>query len=175
MKSRSGALVSGNWIVVRTGEDGIGFQFVSLAFFKPYHLLDSSSGPTPELDYNTSTGEGTFRWTGPPAIVKNDTSYEIKYSGVYPGSTVKSSDLIFADDIQNASLPHTGFLSPSSTYVFFITASLNNGLVTSSYARISTHGRGILGERRSKCLFMLFYRMPSVSVSRYILSWDDFR
>ena len=146
-----------------------------LELYELLHRLESSSGPTPELNYDGKTGEGTFRWTGPPAIVKNDTSYVIKYSGVYPGSNVQSSDLTFADDIHNASLPHTASLSPSTTYVFSITASFIKGSVTSSYARITTHGRGILGEKRLKCLFLLFHRMPSVSVSWYILSWNDFR
>ena len=157
VQSTSGALVPGKWIVVRSGENGTGFQFSFLAFFKPYYLLlVSSSGPPPEVDYNASTGEGTFRWTGPPAIVKNDTSYVIKYSGVYPGSTVQSSDLTFSDDIHNASLPHTAFLSPSTTYVFFITASLIKGLVTSSYARITTHGRGYFGRETLEMLIYAF-------------------
>ena len=95
------------------------------------------------LEYDSRTGEGTFRWTGPPAIVKDCTSYEIKYAEVYPASTVQSSDLTFDDDIPDTSLPHTSFLSPSTTYVFSITALLRKGSVTSSYARITTPGRGI--------------------------------
>ncbi|XP_065839324.1 usherin-like isoform X2 [Oscarella lobularis] len=153
VESESGAIVPSKWIVVRTGED------------------ESSSGPTPVLEYDSRTGEGTFRWTGPPAIVKDYTSYEIKYAEVYPASTVQSSDLTFDDDIQDASLPHTSFLSPSTTYVFSITASLRKGSVTSSYARITTTGREC---RRS--LYRGTYYRGTTSVSedgRSCLNWSE--
>ena len=117
----------------------------------------SSSGPAPELDYDGRTGKGTFRWTGPPAIVKDDMSYDIKYSEVYQGSTVQSSDLKFNDDIKEISLPYTSAVSPSTTYVFAITASLSKGKgpVLSSYARLTTNGRGMFGKKTFQRLHVI--------------------
>ncbi|XP_065839317.1 uncharacterized protein [Oscarella lobularis] len=152
-KSGSGAHVPSKWIVVRTGED------------------KSSSGPSPELEYDGSTGKGTFRWTGPPATVKDGTSYNIKYSEVYQGSTVPSSDLKFNDDLQDISLPYSSVVSPSTTYVFAITVSLDQGSVTSSYARITTNGR----ECRRTLYRGTYYRgTTSISVDgQSCLNWSE--
>ncbi|XP_065839051.1 usherin-like [Oscarella lobularis] len=152
VRNTSGVLVPGKWIVVRSGED------------------ETSGGPLPELDYDSNASEGTFRWTGPPAIVKDSTSYDIKYSEVYQGSTVQSSDLTFDGDLQDISLRYASFVSPSTTYVFAITASFDRGSVTSSYIRITTPGREC---RRS--LYRGIYYRGTTSVSaddRLCLNWS---
>ena len=105
--------------------------------------VESSKGPLPELEYDGSTGKGTFRWTGPPAIVKDDTSYEIDFAEVYPGTTVQPSALTFKD-IKSVSLPHVSDIAALTMYTFKITASLSKGSITSDYATVTTNGRGIL-------------------------------
>ena len=120
------------------------------------HILETSGGRTPpELEYDGRTGKGTFRWTGPPAIVKDYESYDIKYSEVYHGSKVDPSKLTFKDLGGRTSLPHTAFLSPSTTYVFAISASLVEGSVTSSYARLTTNGRGIFVQKTFQRLHVI--------------------
>ena len=108
-----------------------------------YFRLASSNGPLPELEYDGTKGKGTFRWTGPPAIVETDSSYDIKYSEIYPGTAVQSSALTFIT-IHPVSLPHISDVAALTAYTFSITATLVQGsvTVTSGYANVTTKGRG---------------------------------
>ena len=128
---------------MRSGEDGNwrteDLWYVLTFFFR----LVSSNGPLPELEYDGTNGKGTFRWTGPPAIVETDSSYDIKYSEIYPGTVVQSSALTFIT-IQAVSLPHISDVAALTAYTFSITATLVQGsaTVTSGYANVTTKGRG---------------------------------
>ena len=103
--------------------------------------LASSKGPVPELEYDGSTGKGTLRWTGPPAIVNDYKSYSIKFASVYPGTTVEPSALTF-ESIENVSLPYSSDVAALTMYIFTIAATVGNDSVTSNYANVSTGGRG---------------------------------
>ena len=114
-----------------------------LLYVLTYFRLASSKGPLPELEYDGIKGKGTFRWTGPPAIVKTDSSYDIEYSEIYPGTAVQSSALTFIT-IHPVSLPHISDVAALTAYTFSITATLVRGSVTSGYANVTTKGRGRL-------------------------------
>ena len=104
-------------------------------------FIASSKGPVPELEYDGSTGKGTLRWTGPPAIVNDYKSYSIKFASVYPGTTVEPSALTF-ESIENVSLPYSSDVAALTMYIFTIAATVGNDSVTSDYANVSTGGRG---------------------------------
>ena len=134
--------------------------------------VESSKGPLPELEYDGSTGKGTFRWTGPPAIVKDDTSYKIEFAKVYPGTTVQPSSF---KDIKGVSLPHLSDVAALTMYTFTITASLVSGSVTSSHSSATTSGRGTPRNMLKFAIGDLFYRMSSDSLSRHVVSRFDCR
>ena len=69
------------------------------------------------MEYDGTKGKGTFRWTGPPAIVETDISYDIEYSEIYPGTTVQSSALTFIS-VQAVSLPHISDVAALTAYTF---------------------------------------------------------
>ena len=102
--------------------------------------VESSKGPLPELEYDGSTGKGTFRWAGPPAIVKDFTSYEIYFAELYPGTAQPPSQSF--TPIKDVSLPHISDVAALTMYTFTIKASLVSGSVTSSYSSVTTSGRG---------------------------------
>ena len=133
-------------------------------------FVESSTGPLPQLEYDGTLGKGTFRWTGPPAIVKDVTSYEIEFAEVYPGTTVQPSALTFKS-IKSVSLPHVYDVAALTMYTFKITASLTKkDSITSDYANVTTSGRGSSAQLSKFTIVVLFSRMPSDSLSRRVLS-----
>eukprot|EP00118_Oscarella_pearsei_P023084 m.272060 g.272060 ORF g.272060 m.272060 type:complete len:1760 (+) comp40559_c1_seq3:144-5423(+) len=122
-KTSSSGVVSSEWAIIRTGEDGWRLNL---------------SLPAPEADYD-GVGKVTIKWRIelPAAIV---TAYEVAIYNVYPGTTIPQRGL---KPVKNSTshLPHILSAAPSSLYNFTVKATTSKGSVASSYVVLATTGR----------------------------------